>query len=60
MIPAFEQVKTFHALNRTATVIGYSSDTGGKIIAMKQNISYIWPSGKPTIQLGGSTVQYSH
>jgi hypothetical protein len=31
MIPAFDRAKTFHALDRTATVVGSLADTGPKV-----------------------------
>jgi hypothetical protein len=50
----------FSLTNQLLIRFFHSSDIGGKMIAMTLNISYIWPSGKPMIQLRGSTVQYSH
>jgi hypothetical protein len=46
--------------NQSAIRFSHSSDAGGKMITMEQNISYLQTSRKPEIHLGGSIVQYSH
>jgi hypothetical protein len=41
----------FSLTNQLINRFLHSSNIGGKMTAMKLNISYMWPSRKPTIQL---------